>query len=277
LQALNGFATAGVSDFSEITASHIYELFENTTSKAGLSRSIRNFFKYLFKEGYTGKDLAVFVPSIRRKRPVPSVYTKQEVESFLSAFAKETTLQKRDYAMALLALRLGLRSSDIVKLKFSDIDFQAKKLTFTQDKTLVKQSLELVPDVEDALKSYLSSERQNFDSPYIFLTVKAPIRPVKRPAAYDATRNYLEKAKIEAGERRQGAHALRSTLASELVAEQVPYDVVRKILGHQNPRSTKDYVKFDIRSLRQCAIKVPPLGGKLKEFITEHMGGSYNK
>ena len=81
------------------------------------------------------------------------------------------------------------------------------------------------------------------------------------------------KTGIDTKGRKRGGHSLRTTLASELIAENVPYDAVRKILGHENPTSAKHYVKFDIESLRSCSIQVPPVTDKLAAYMKARLGG----
>jgi len=177
------------------------------------------------------------------------------------------------YAIALLALRLGLRVGDIVELRIEDIDFQHKKICFVQTKTKVKQSLELLPEVEDALIDYLENVRPASNLKNVFLSPYSPDQPIRDRSIYAMVRRHLVKSGVDPGERKRGPHALRMTLASELVAEKVPYDVVRKILGHENPISTKNYVAFDIESLRTCAIPVPPLSGSLAMLMAGEMKG----
>ena len=67
--------------------------------------------------------------------------------------------------------------------------------------------------------------------------------------------------------KKHGPHSLRMTLASELVSEKVPYMVIGKILGHEDPNVTKHYVKFDIEMLRTCALEVPKLSGFVAEKL----------
>lgn len=267
LKALIQFDSSGIRKFSDIESCDIYRTFETIPSRE-FAIVIRSLLKYLFSEKITYNDLSLCVPSIKRKQIVPSVYTKDETEKILASFDRETPIGKRDYAIVLLALRLGIRSGDISNLKISDMNLQAKTITFIQQKTHVSQNLELLPEIEEAIKSYLFNGRQNSDIPNIFLTMNAPVRPLVNAIHYVTTK-HLKKAGITIGERKHGSHSLRSTLASELVSEKVPYDVVRKILGHENPASTKHYVKFDIEALRSCAIEVPQISGKLEKFMME--------
>lgn len=273
LNMLTKFAEEGIVKLSDIKPVNIYEFIEQSSKSADLPTHLRRFFNYLFKEGITDFNLSLIVPSIRVPRPVPSVYTTEEMAKFVSAFDRKTSMGKRDYAIVLLALRLGVRSCDIVNLKISDVNFQTKKISLVQVKTLVPQSLELLPEIEEALTSYLHC-RPSIDIPNIFLSVRAPIRQLCASFVHYITSTHLKKAGIETGGRKRGGHSLRMTFASELVAEQVPYDAVRKILGHEDPAAVRYYVKLDTESLRRCAIETPQLSGKLGKLVAGITGGA---
>jgi len=262
--ALKWIDSKGIGNFGKIKPPIIYDLFEHSTDKANLATSLRGLFRYLFKEGHTLSDLSLFVPSIRRKHPIPSVYTKAETEMLLLSFEKQTATQKRDYAVVMLALRLGIRTGDIVNLKISDLDFQTKKITFIQKKTQMAQQLEMLPEIEEALIAHLSCRKQDSGLQNVFLSASPPISSMSPSAVHFLISKHLKKAGVDTKGRKRGGHSLRATFASELVSERVPYDIVRKLLGHDDPRSAKNYVKFDIESLRSCALKVPTIGGKLR-------------
>ena len=261
ITVIKQFHSDEVRDTSCIRPKNIYHAFEESSDKCNFSYSVRGFLRYLFKTGKLDTDYSYTVPTLAKKHPVPSVYTKDEIHGFLESFNKSKNTDKRGYAIVLLALRLGMRVGDIINLRITDIDFRRKFIRFTQGKTQVEQCLELVPEVENALKSYLTEVRPPSVLPNVFLTINSAIKPMVRGTIYGIVRRHIKKCGINQGERKCGAHALRMTLASELVSEKVPYAVVSKILGHENLMSTNSYVKFDIESLRTCAVTVPPLSG----------------
>jgi len=272
-KALLKFDAAGIRSFSEIEPKAIYDAFQKTSNKRGFCSPLRCLLRYLYKAGTIGFDYSEFVPSVRKARPVPSVYTAAETKQLLDTTETNLNSAKRNNAVILLALRLGLRSGDIANLKLTDVDFISKTVSFVQEKTFVPQRLELLPDIEDALLSYISTARPASKIPNVFLTLKSPIRPITANSVYSLVSSRFEKSDIDTDERARGGHALRMTLASELVAENVPYDAVRKILGHEDPVSAKHYVKFDIEALRSCAIEVPAITGKLAAYIHARLGG----
>jgi site-specific recombinase XerD len=267
------FDAAGLHSFSAIDANAIYGAFEKTSDKHGFCSPMRRFLHHLFESGTIENDYSAFVPSVRRAHTVPSVYTKPETERLLGSIDADTDAGKRNSAVILLALRLGMRAGDIANLKITDIDFINKSVLFTQEKTRVPQRLELLPEIEESLRAYMLSARQVSDTPNVFLSLKSPVRAITTKSVQSLVRSQMRKSGIEIGERKQGPHSLRMTLASELVAEKIPYDAVRRILGHEDPVSIKHYVQFDIEALRSCAVRVPPPTGKLAEYMEARLGG----
>lgn len=269
IKTLSKFDKAGMESITQITPADIYSAFENDRH---FSTPLRHFLRYLFKNKIINTDYSIYVPSIKCRRPVPSIYTKSETAKLLKCIDTSTDFGLRSYAIIILALRLGLRTGDIVGLKISNVDFINKEVHFYQEKTQVPQRLELLPEVEKALSAYISTARPIPDVPNLFLSIDKPFKPITQGIVYYCVNSHIEKAGIDPGERKRGAHSLRSTLASELISENVPYDVVRKILGHDDPIAIKHYVKFDIKALRSCALKVPPITGKLAERMALHSG-----
>lgn len=266
----------GISDPKEINAQIIYAAFSASGSKENFGCAARKLLKYLYQEQLHPVDLTEFVPSVRRAKPMPTVYSKDEIEKLLNVVDKCTAKGLRDYVMLLLAARLGIRVSDICNLKLDDVHWDTNTIEFTQIKTGVFAKLELLPEIRAALFAYLTMGRPDSDSANIFLRAQCPFTPIGRSTVHHIMTRYLAKAGIYTGDRKTGPHALRMSLATELVAEDVPYSVVHKILGHQSSLCFNNYVRLDIENLRRCAIAVPPATGKLKEWL-DNMGRDFNE
>ena len=257
----------GLKELRSLKAEDVYEVFEQSQDKHNLCSPLRSFLRYLFKEKITSADLSLLVPFVRKGKPVPSVYTKVETNALLASFDRSTAQGKRNYAITLLALRLGIRAGDIANLKISDVNFANKTVSFRQGKTGVFQALPLLPEIEEAIKTYLEYGRPEMNTDNLFVAVSPPMRPISSSTIGSMMQRQFALAGVTAASRRVGTHALRMTLASELVADRVPYNVVRKILGHENPTATKHYVQFDLESLRGCALATPPLQGEIQNRI----------
>lgn len=99
---------------------------------------------------------------------LPAVFSEDEVEKILSSFDRENPMGKRNYAIFLLAARMGLRSCDIKALEFSFINWTEKTISFTQKKTKKYLTLPLTDDVGWAVIDYLKNGRPVSDSKYVF-------------------------------------------------------------------------------------------------------------
>ena len=273
VKMLHAFYMHQVYELSKIQPQDIYNVFTESNDKSNVGRTLKSFLRYLFKSSILTHDFSVFVPSVRKRQPIPSVYTKEETEQLLSSIDTSQNTGKRNYAIILLALRLGIRSGDMVNLKISDINFRSNMIEFVQKKTCIPQRFELLPELKEAICKYLSEGRPDTEHPNLFISIYPPFRPITVMAVTSLMIRYMKSSGIIIGNRKRGGHALRMTLASELVSEKVPYQVVRKVLGHEDTKSMKHYVKFDVEMLRSCALEVPPFGGLYAKYINNHIGG----
>ena len=189
---------------------------------------------------------------------------------------RSTAIGKRDYLIILLAQKLGMRSGDIAKLKYSEIDFRVKIIKFIQQKTLVPHQLELLPEIEEALLEYFNARWLGCDCEHIFLRAVPPFIRISTTVVSNVVQKAFKVSGICYAGKKHGPHSLRMTLASELVSENVPYMVIGKILGHEDPNVAKHYVKFDIEMLRACALEVPQLSGLIAEKLNIFEGGISN-
>jgi len=156
---------------------------------------------------------------------------------------------------------MGLRSSDIMNLSFSDINYSAKTVGIVQVKTQYPVTLVMNDEVGEAVADYINNARPHSESDKIFLGTQAPYAPLTAASGHAIAHKYFTRAGIAAQGRERGIHALRASYATALVSKGVPYVVVQEALGHEDPESAKYYVRVDINRLRKCALPVPkPIG-----------------
>jgi len=167
---------------------------------------------------------------------------------------------KRDYAMILIASRLGLRSSDICQLKFSELDWKQNRILLKQKKTGAQIELPLLSDVGESIIDYLRYGRPQSELPFVFLKHVPPYDCVTGAAFINAIKAGMRRAGIKhEGSHKHGPHALRHSLATILLEQNTPLPVITGILGHKNPETTKIYLSIDLTSLRKCALNVPEI------------------
>lgn len=224
---------------------------------------LRVFLRYLKVVGLLETDYSNIVPSVRYKRDskIPSTFTADEAKRIFQAIDRSNSLGKRDYAIIVIAYRLGLRSIDIRSLRFSEIHWEKNTIELTMKKTGERIVLPLLADVGQALIDYIKFGRPISDSDVVFLRHISPIKAISAPGMTIIVKRYANKAGINcAPGYGKGPHAMRSSLASVLLAENVPLSIISGILGHSSTRTTETYLKIDIEQMRNCSLEVPVFG-----------------
>lgn len=251
----------------EIYPEMLYEIFKIHGCKCRMSLYVISaFLRFIYKENYVCTDFSKLIVFPKQPVKIPTVYSKDDIQKALQMINLNTVKGKRDYAIILLAYRLGLRSSDIVSLKFENIDFVNKRINLIQIKTKIPLTLPLLPEINRAIREYLKV-RPKSQFKEIFLSSLAPFAPFCKESGSTALRKYFLGANVNVTNKKTGLHSLRSTLASELISENVSFAVTQKILGHSDSSSIKYYVKFDIESLRECSLPVPSPSGRFNDLL----------
>ena len=226
---------------------------------------IRLFLKYLVVEEIMETDYSSLVPHYSKPYVIPSVYSIDEIKRIEKSIDTSTIQGKRDYAIILLASRMGLRSGDIVRLKIEDIKGK-KELNIIQQKTGFTLHLPLIDVVLSAIDDYLTV-RPTSMAKEIFLCIYAPYNPISTGSIRNSLKKYMAAAGIDVGNRKKGPHALRSSLASSMVNDDISYETVRKVLGHSSNNAIKHYAKIDVEKLRQYCLEPPKVSGNFKAFL----------
>ena len=220
--------------------------------------ALRSFFRYLWAHGLIGEDLSTHVPAIPNYRHsrIPSVWANSEVESLLDTVDRGSPQGKRDYAILLLACRLGMRVGDIRELRLEHLLWDEARIEITQAKTGKPLSLPMSEEVGLALIDYLRHGRPISDQRHVFLRLIAPFEPFgANNNLHHIVNHYRCQAGIELpNHHRRGIHSLRHTLASRLLEQQTPIETIADILGHHTTESTRVYTKVDIKALQTAAL-----------------------
>lgn len=257
----------GIKSLSDLSANDIYAAFHEATDKGRFRRLVGHFLTYAYKYGLTRENLYVFVPFPVRHKAVPSAFSSDEVERIIASIDRSTNIGKRNYAIVLIAARLGLRASDIAGLTFDSIMMHEGKIKIKrQQKTKAPLTLPLLDDVWEAIDDYIYHARQKSDDARIFLNVANddPITPANIGKIVELM---ILASGVETAGKRKGSHSLRSSLATALVEEGNGYATVQQVLGHSDINSTKAYVRVSVEQLRPYALAVPAPGGYFKKVL----------
>lgn len=259
-------ANFGCNTINDLEAGHVTKavLAETNQDYYGYYREI---LRFMAANEYIDYDYSTLIPKRHVVFHLPSTYTKEERICLENAPDRSTSLGKRDYAIILLANRLGLRSGDIAELSFDKVNFYDNTIIFEQDKTKDPHVLYLVQDVKDALLDYINDGRPASEDNHIFMMHKAPYDSVSAIAIHGIVSKGFRVANIDTSNRKHGAHSLRSSLATDMVNTGEPYDQTRKILGHRSADAIKHYARLDVERLRLCALEARKPSGFFERFL----------
>ena len=258
----------GVDALEKLEPKDIYSVYIDTSNKDMFRKVVRGFLKYAYAHKLLKTDYSAAVPTFTRHIPVPSVYTKEEIELLLSSIDRTTCNGKRNYAILTLFARLGLRSSDIANLRFKNLDFVVGTIHLKQYKTGGPLTLPITDEITAAIIDYIHHGRPKDERDFVFLTSVAPIRPLDGKATNSMVSMAFSAAGIQTKGRRHGPHSIRSSLATALLDEGNSYPVITEILGHSDPNMARYYVKVDIAHLRECSLPAPFPSGLFANYLS---------
>lgn len=223
-----------------------------------VASALRLFLQFLFLRDILPRDFSFVVPTIRvaRHDTVPSVWDQELLAKLLDVVDRNSPKGKRDYAILLVAARLGMRLGDIRTLRLDDLNWAAATIEIAQAKTGAPLILPMSEEVGLALIDYLKSARPSSPHREVFLHLTPPFEPFseKNHLHYLVTQ-WRELAGIQfRTKQRQGLHSLRHTLATRLLNAETPFHVISAVLGHASSATTFIYAKADVETLRSAAL-----------------------
>lgn len=197
-------ATNKVTSIKAINQVHILQFIKTINPKfSSLTHrtieSIRGFLKYAYKHRLLEIDLASIVPkdNYKKQPKLPSTYCSREIETMISAIDRGNSVGKRNYAIVLLAARLGLRASDISNLKFENLLWEQSMIVLKQYKTGKKIELPVLAEVGNAIIDYLKYGRPKSTEPFVFLLARSPYTPILSSAVTGIVHSYFVKSRMD--------------------------------------------------------------------------------
>lgn len=219
---------------------------------------LRKFLRYLNSFNYLNVDYSYLVPTMKRiPKSIPTIWSEDELNMFLNTLKElslKTDVYKRDYVIYLIAIRLGLRISDIKNLKFEDIDWINKEISIIQVKTKVSLKLPLLDDIGWALIDYIKNSRPISELRNIFIDHKDSSSTVKRLSLTITKICKIGNIDIS-NKRKKGIHSFRFSLATQMLNKQIPLDIISSSLGHSTINSTNHYLNLDSNNLIKCCME----------------------
>ena len=224
---------------------------------SGLEFNLREFFDILHKTGMTdfeGREVFPVIFTNKRDRII-SFYSTKEIRKVIDVLDPKSRNYTMNKCMVLIAAQIGLRSSDILGLKLSEIKWDKGLIERKQAKTGNLVSVPMPENIRLLLIDYIKNHRPECDSDYVFINQTSMNRYCSTELLA-IVRRLIRKTDISVKNRKVGPHALRHSLATRLLESNTPMPVITGILGHKNLNTTRAYLNIDIESLRKRSMEV---------------------
>jgi integrase/recombinase XerD len=212
--------------------------------------TLRAFFRYAEGCGWCrpGLSAAVMAPRVFPYEALPEGLCWDDVNRALAAAHGDRPADIRDRALMMLLAVYGLRSSEVVGLCLEDFDWEREVLTISRGKRQKPRTYPLCHPVGDAVLRYLREVRPRSNRREVFLTLRAPFRPLPWTGLGQAVTRRLRALGVTLPH--YGPHALRHACAAHLLTRGLSLKEIGDHLGHRSPETTRIYAKVDLVGLR---------------------------
>jgi site-specific recombinase XerD len=220
--------------------------------------SLRSFLRYLQTKGWCEAGLITALPrwATWRLAHLPRVMSDVQLKAFLTAFDQSTATGRRDYAMALCQVDLGLRACEVAALRLEDLDWRSATLRIPAGKIGRGRELPLAARAGRAIADYLRHGRPTTRCRQVFVRHRL-LQGTPLNTAVIQTAMHRAYAQVPGCERWCGTHALRHTAATRLYCHGAKLKEVADLLGHRSLDTTAIYTKVDLPRLTTVALPWP--------------------
>lgn len=254
----------GISDVNGITtevlSSYIVYLGENHFAAATISRnvaSIKAFFHYLYKEGIVEKDVSDGLKAPKIEKKMPEILTTEEVIWLLEQPKGDTPKEIRNKAMLELLYATGIRVTELITLKVSDVNMQMGFIICRDGSK--ERVIPFGAAAKRAMIQYLEKARNvmllDLHSDILFVNCSG--QPMSRQGFWKLIKYYAKKAGIVTD---ITPHTLRHSFAAHLVENGADLRSVQEMLGHSDISTTQVYAAMTHNRIREVYAKAHPRG-----------------
>jgi integrase/recombinase XerD len=223
------------------------------SSKRRMVSALRGFYKFLMFDGHIKKNPAEDLDAPQKGFYLPKFLNQTEVENLLLVPDVSGEIGLRDRAILELMYACGLRVSEAVDLRMSDVELDAGILT-CKGKGSKTRKIPIGASAVEWLKSYLVLRRrkENFEVQNLFATSSG--RPLNRQIIFKFIKEYAEKIGLPD----VSPHTLRHSFATHLVQNSADIRSVQQMLGHADISTTQIYTHITDAHLRKTYEKFHP-------------------
>lgn len=257
-------ASRGIVEAKDVSAKDLSDyvkyLEDNRFAAATVSRniaSLKAFYHFMVEEGIVAEDISEKLKAPKIEKKLPSIMSPDEVVRLLEQPSGDSPKEIRDKAMLELLYATGIRVTELITLKVSDVNMQ---MNFILCKDRNKERI--IPfgaAAKNALARYLDGTREamleNKSSDVLFANCSG--QPMSRQGFWKLIKYYAKRADIKAD---ITPHTLRHSFAAHLVENGADLRSVQEMLGHSDISTTQIYANMNHNHIREVYAKAHPRG-----------------
>ncbi|WP_178042082.1 site-specific tyrosine recombinase XerD [Frisingicoccus sp.] len=254
--------TQGVTDVQRVNPtnlnSYMLHMEKEKFATSTISRNVatlKAFFGYLYRAGYIGTDPTIQLKAPKIEKKMPEILTPKEVDLLLSQPSMKTNKGIRDRAMLELLYATGIRVSELISLKLSDVNLGASYIhcqDLNRERIIPFGSM-----AKNILKVYVREARpamvDNEAEEVLFTNCNGT--PMSRQGFWKLLKKYAKNAGIQTD---ITPHTLRHSFAAHLVANGADLRSVQEMLGHSDISTTQIYARMNNRRIKEVYSKAHP-------------------
>lgn len=251
----------GIKSWSEVTStdlmSYILHIQELGLSVATISRnivSIKAFFEYLERQGVVADEPAALLKAPHLERKTPEIISMDDTVKLITAPSGNTPKELRDRAMLELLYATGVKVSELISIKMSDVNLQMGYIICSM--SVNDRIIPFGDEAKQALLNYLKNGRYaltgDTDTDFLFTNIKG--EPMSRQGFWKIIKAYGRKVGIEEIK----PHTLRHSFAAHMIENGADLKSVSEMLGHTDISATQVYAVFGDSRLREVYTKTHP-------------------
>ncbi|MCD7725503.1 MAG: site-specific tyrosine recombinase XerD [Clostridiales bacterium] len=257
-------AARGITETKDVSdgdlSDYVKYLEDNHFAAATVSRniaSLKAFYHYMVQEGLVAEDIAEPLKAPKITKKIPAIMSPDEVVRLLEQPSGDSPKEIRDKAMLELLYATGIRVTELITLKLSDINMQMSFL-LCRDRNK-ERMIPFGAAAKYALARYLNGIREemleNKTSDVLFVNCSG--QPMSRQGFWKLIKYYARKADIKAD---ITPHTLRHSFAAHLVENGADLRSVQEMLGHSDISTTQIYANLNHNHIREVYAKAHPRG-----------------
>ena len=237
----------------------VFETFKGISSvrtQARLVAGIHSFYRFLLYHNYIEQDPSELLETPKKEHHLPDVLTLDEIDAMIAQLDMSKPESHRNRAIIEILYGSGLRVSELVNLRLSDLYRQEGFMRITGKGS--KQRLVPISPVADQWLDYWLEDRSKLDiktqySDIVFLNRYG--RQLTRAMIFTIIKTLAKQADIH---KNISPHTLRHSFATHLLQNGADLRIIQQLLGHEDITTTEIYTHIEIQDLREAILKFHP-------------------